>query len=126
MLANLSEKEGSIKGNNKNPTNISAPPGDFDANDEGYDQLLDENAPMERVVRYIIDKMKIPNYSWMKANETSYQINFSIETGSKCDDVVHMFSEWGIGQRDGSSISIVPCTLYYDPILGHEEVSDDA
>lgn len=38
-----------------------------------------------------------------------------MRSGTKCDDTIHMLSEWGIGQRDGSSISIIPCTLYNNP-----------
>jgi hypothetical protein len=71
---------------------------------------------MEKIMQMIIRKMKILNCTWLKANnENSYQITFCVESGTKCDDIIHLLSEWGIGQREGSSISIIPCTLYFDP-----------
>lgn len=76
---------------------------------------LDENASMERVMREIVDQMRIKNSSWVRVNSgNSYQITFSLENGVRCDDTIHMLSEFGIGQREGSSIAIVPCTLYHD------------
>lgn len=73
-------------------------------------------------MRFIFNKEKIPNVMWQKASEgKSYQITFSLQTGNKCDDVIHLLSEYGIGKREGSSITIIPCALFYDPIVEHEE-----
>lgn len=93
--------------------------------DEEDEKLLDDNMSMEKVMKEILEKMKISNCVWYKSyNGNSYQISFSITTGKLCDDVIHMLSEWGIGQREGSSISIVPCTLYYDPNLDQDDCED--
>lgn len=89
--------------------------------------FLDPQASMEKIMQLIIKKMKISNCSWLKGkHENSYQITFCIESGSKCDDIIHLLSEWGIGQREGSSISIIPCNLYFDPEQQNEqEVNDE-
>lgn len=76
---------------------------------------LDKTTPMEKVLREIIDRMRIRNASWHRVNAgNSFKISFSLEKGIRCDDTIHMLSEFGIGQKEGSSIAIVPCTLYND------------
>lgn len=76
---------------------------------------LDDMSSMEKVVREIIDKYRIKNASWVRVNSgNSYQVTFSLENGVRCDDTIHMLSEFGIGQKEGSSIAIIPCTLYSD------------
>lgn len=76
---------------------------------------LDKSTPMEKVLREIIERMRIRNASWHRVNGgNSFKISFSLEKGLRCDDTIHMLSEFGIGQKEGSSIAIVPCTLYND------------
>lgn len=76
---------------------------------------LDKTTPMERVLRELIDRMRIRNASWQRVNGgNSFKISFCLEKGIRCDDTIHMLSEFGIGEKEGSSIAIVPCTLYND------------
>lgn len=76
---------------------------------------LDKNSPMERILREIIERMRIRNASWQRVNGgNSFKISFCLEKGIRCDDTIHMLSDFGIGEREGSSIAIVPCTLYND------------
>lgn len=83
---------------------------------------LEDSASMEKVMREIIEMMLIKNSSWVRVNSgNSYQVTFSLESGVRCDDTIHMLSEFGIGQKEGSSIAIVPCTLYND----HHRVKND-
>lgn len=71
--------------------------------------------PMEQIIREIIRKMEITNVSWKKINSSNfYKISFCLEKGARCDETIHLLSEYGIGQKKGSSIAIVPCTLYDD------------
>lgn len=73
------------------------------------------NKSMECVMRDIIDKMQIRNVSWQKVNNgNSYKISFSLEKGVRCDDTIHLLSEYGIGQKKGSSCVIIPCSVYKD------------
>lgn len=74
---------------------------------------LDESCSMEKVIREIIARMRIKDSSWIRVNNgNSYQVTFSLENGVRCDDTIHMLSEFGIGQKEGSSVAIIPCTLY--------------
>lgn len=76
---------------------------------------LDIASPMEKIIREIIERMRIRNASWQRVNGgNSFKVSFSLEKGVRCDDTIHLLSEFGIGQRKGSSIAIVPCTLYSD------------
>lgn len=78
---------------------------------------------MERVLREICDRFLIRNASWVRVNSgNSYQVTFSLENGVRCDDVIHMLSEFGIGEKQGSSVAVVPCTLYKD---SHRKKHDD-
>lgn len=78
---------------------------------------------MERVLREICDRFRIKNASWVRVNSgNSYQVTFSLESGVRCDDVIHMLSEFGIGQKEGSSVAVVPCTLYKE---SHRKKDDD-
>lgn len=86
---------------------------------------LDETSSMEKVVREIIEQMHIKNSSWVRVNSgNSYQVTFSLENGVRCDDTIHMLSEFGIGQKAGSSVSIIPCTLYSDKQRFKEDDED--
>lgn len=83
---------------------------------------LDETSSMEKVMREIIDKMRIKNSSWVRVSSGNcYQVTFTLESGVRCDDTIHMLSEFGIGQKEGSSIAIIPCTLYSE----NQRVRDD-
>lgn len=85
---------------------------------------LNQHSSMEHVMNEVIEKMKIKNASWVSTNRgNSYQVTFSLDS-SRVDDTIHFLSEWGIGQREGSSISIIPCTLYYDQ-TNHEDTDDE-
>lgn len=100
------------------------------ANEEAIDKFfnvklsepqIDETSSMEKVLRQIISKIRITNSSWQRVNNgNSYQVTFSLENGVRCDETIHMLSEFGIGQREGSSIVIIPCTMYSD----HNRVRD--
>lgn len=97
---------------------------EIQANEEAVDKFfganlqrpqLDETTPMERIVREMIEKIRIKNASWVRVNSgNSYQVTFSLGNGVRCDDAIHMLSEYGIGMKEGSSIAIIPCNLYND------------
>lgn len=88
-------------------------------------QPLDDFSTMECVVREIIERIHIKNSSWVRVNSgNSYQVTFSLENGKRCDDTIHMLSEFGIGQKEGSSVAIIPCTLYTD--RHRSKVDDEA
>lgn len=101
-------------------------------NDEAIDKFfnrstnypnLNENSSMEKVVRFIVEKLRIRNVSWVRINNgNSFQVTFTLENGVRCDDAIHVLSEFGIGQKECSSVVIIPCTLYrHNHLVNHDD-----
>lgn len=70
---------------------------------------------MESVVLEIMKKMKVENAIWqLSKNGHFYQITFCTEVDGH-EAVLELLNKWGIGERDGSSLSIIPCPIYQKP-----------
>lgn len=93
--------------------------------DENEVEFLNElelpgDAYIEEIIEAIIKKKKLRRVTWLPTkNGEGHQILFNIEGGSRCDDTIRLLGEWGIGDREGTSVSVLPCTLYHEPI--HEK-----
>lgn len=73
---------------------------------------IETTAAMETVVREILKKLRIKSALWQTSDlKDSVQISLSVEAGYMQERLLTMLTEWGIGERDGSSISMVPCSL---------------
>lgn len=78
---------------------------------------LSEDASMECVVKAILKKMKVKSALWQRSEAGDvYYITFSVQSGYTHEKMLTMLREWGIGEREGSSVSIIPCTLLHKPI----------
>lgn len=78
---------------------------------------LNEDASMECIVKAILKKMKVKTALWQRSEEGDvYHITFSVTSGYTHEKMLTMLKEWGIGDREGSSVSIVPCTLLHKPV----------
>lgn len=78
---------------------------------------LNEDASMESVVKAILQKMKVKSALWQRSDLGDvYHIMFSVESGYTHEKMLTMLKEWGIGEREGSSVSIIPCTLLHKPM----------
>lgn len=78
---------------------------------------LNDDASMESVVKAILNKMKVKSALWQRSDQGDvYHIMFSVETGYTHEKMLTMLKEWGIGEREGSSVSVIPCTLLHRPI----------
>lgn len=42
-----------------------------------------------------------------------FQVIFSLESGNICEELLQVLRTFGIGSRYQSSISVIPCALYY-------------
>lgn len=63
----------------------------------------------------ILKKMKIENAIWqLSKNENFYQITFSVEVDNH-EVLLELLNKWGVGERDGSSLSMIPCPIYQKP-----------
>lgn len=78
---------------------------------------IEDDAPMEQVLRAILRKMKIKTALWQRSEAgDAYQVTFSLESGYCHEKMMTMLREWGIGEREGSSVSVLPCELMHKPI----------
>lgn len=85
---------------------------------------LPPDATMEDVVKETLRLMDIKNGSWMNSEDNqTIQIIFSMESNINCEKLLGMLSEWGVGEILGSSISVLPCTMYHKPHVS--EPSED-
>lgn len=69
---------------------------------------------MECIMQEIIKKYKINSDIWqLSKNQLYYQITFSIDIlYCRCEMMLNILSAWGIGERKGSCVSVMPCTIY--------------
>ncbi|XP_063702328.1 uncharacterized protein LOC134832273 [Culicoides brevitarsis] len=79
---------------------------------------LPPNAYMCQIMSAILKVKNIRRASWLDTkNGEGHQILFNIESGTRCDDTIRLLSEWGVGEREGTSVGVLPCTMYYEPIV---------
>lgn len=75
------------------------------------------DAYMEEILEAIIKKKNIKRVTWLDTkNGEGHQVLFNLESGPRCEDTIRLLSEWGVGEREGTSVSVLPCTLYHEPI----------
>lgn len=55
---------------------------------------------------------------------TSPQVIFSVEANPRTDNIVRWLNEWGIGDRAGSFVTILPCTLYKNAAENQSEADE--
>lgn len=80
---------------------------------------VENHASMETVMREILKKMRVRTAVWQNGDDgNTWQIVFSIEAGFPQERMLTMLTEWGIGERDGSVVSMMPCTVMAPPIRG--------
>lgn len=82
---------------------------------ESEDKLLHigKNSSMEQIMTELLQKLKIDNAIWhLSRNTNFYQITFAIESNFRHELVLNVLNDWGIGQRNGSSMSMIPCAIH--------------
>ncbi|XP_059620692.1 uncharacterized protein LOC132264481 [Phlebotomus argentipes] len=85
------------------------------------------NSPMETVVRELLQRAKIENATWTKlVGGQKIQVTFTVEIGQKCDRIKQTLLEWGIGTREGSTFSLMPCYFFNASATTPATDSDDA
>ncbi|XP_039485260.1 uncharacterized protein LOC120447771 [Drosophila santomea] len=80
-----------------------------------HDQLLDIplDTDQEQVVRQILQKFHIPNAVWLPSLDgNAYHISFSMDFDEHYENLYEALQEFGIGDREGSSISVVSCLAH--------------
>lgn len=89
--------------------------------DDTQSLMIATDSSMEVVLKEIIRKVKLTNAVWTKSdNFNNFQVLFTMESGDRSENLLRLLGEWGIGEREGSSVSLMPCTIYHKPIDGSE------
>ncbi|CAH1638606.1 unnamed protein product [Spodoptera littoralis] len=82
------------------------------------------DTPLETILAEIVERLDIKNAAWSSTKDDKFwQVTFSIESGSLSEELLQVLRTFGIGSRYQSSVSLVPCALYYK---SHDEVSPPA
>lgn len=77
---------------------------------------LPVNSTMECIMNEMFKKFNIDNAVWQLSKNTKYyQITFFVETNICHELVLTTLNEWGIGEKNGSSMSMIPCAIYSQP-----------
>lgn len=84
------------------------------------------DSSMETVMIELLKKLKIESAIWQQTkNNNCYQITFSIESDYRHELILNILNEWGIGERDGSCVSMIPCAIYNRPNQDFESESEE-
>ncbi|XP_059609450.1 uncharacterized protein LOC132256880 [Phlebotomus argentipes] len=84
-----------------------------EATKDTHELNIPPESSMERVLEEIIARGKISGAAWTEVRKSQkWQIIFTLENGHRCDRVTQWLSEWGIGYREGSTITLTPCTVH--------------
>ncbi|XP_030380462.1 uncharacterized protein LOC115628479 isoform X2 [Scaptodrosophila lebanonensis] len=70
---------------------------------------LPVDTPIEQVLREILRKFKIAAVWLSNVEGSMYQITFTIEFNEVYEKLHEALQEWGIGDREGSTVSVMNC-----------------
>lgn len=74
---------------------------------------ISEDSSMESIMNELFKKLKIDNAVWqLTKNMKFHQITFSVESNTRRELILSTLNEWGIGQRNDSVCSMIPCAVY--------------
>ncbi|XP_050403275.2 uncharacterized protein LOC126819336 [Patella vulgata] len=63
-------------------------------------------------VKRAIEDLEIEDCAWTKSDDNRYyKITFIEESGSRCEHILRRLQTAGVGQLDGSSISVIPLSI---------------
>ncbi|XP_074035151.1 uncharacterized protein isoform X2 [Leptinotarsa decemlineata] len=69
---------------------------------------------MQMALQTILIEMNITNSTWCGREQDNYQlVIFPIDSSDRCDEILEVLKENGIGQRFNSVVSVIPCSIQY-------------
>ncbi|KAI8426122.1 hypothetical protein MSG28_005074 [Choristoneura fumiferana] len=73
------------------------------------------DTPLESILSEVITRLNIVNNAtWTTTEENKHwQVLFSLDSCYECEELLQVLRNLGIGSRYNSSISVIPCTLYF-------------
>lgn len=104
-----------------NPLEYKRAEDDASSSNNGFLDLANDSS-MELILNELLKKLGIDNSVWQTSRDGAfYQITFTAEANHRHTIILSTLDEWGIGHRKGSSVSVIPCTVYNSPLRNHEE-----
>ncbi|XP_075979038.1 uncharacterized protein LOC142978459 [Anticarsia gemmatalis] len=72
------------------------------------------DTPLETILSEIVSRLDVKNAAWNSTKDDNFwQVIFSLESGNLSEELVQVLRTFGIGSRYQSSVSLLPCALYY-------------
>lgn len=91
----------------------------LDASGDKKSLKLSTDTPMEIIMIELIKKLKIENAFWQISRDKNYyQISFTVDD-YRHEVLLNILNEWGIGDRDGTTVSMIPYALHNKPNEGN-------
>ncbi|XP_023031393.1 uncharacterized protein LOC6642167 isoform X1 [Drosophila willistoni] len=85
----------------------------FTASSSDLLEDLPLETPQELVVRQILSKFHIENVMWsLNVEGNQYHVQFSMDYDETYELLYETLQDWGIGDREGSSISVISCLVH--------------
>uniref|UniRef100_A0A2A4JMC7 Uncharacterized protein n=1 Tax=Heliothis virescens TaxID=7102 RepID=A0A2A4JMC7_HELVI len=70
--------------------------------------------PLETILSEIVERLDIKNAAWNSTKDDKFwQVIFSLESGNLSEELLQVLRTFGIGSRHQSSVSVLPCALFY-------------
>lgn len=98
---------------------------DRKSNRDGFLNLPDDST-MECIMSELFKRLQIENAIWqLSKNANYYQITFSVESSYRHELILNVLSEWGIGLRNSSTLSMIPCAIYSQASSKDDSVDEE-
>ncbi|XP_046397947.1 uncharacterized protein LOC124164586 isoform X2 [Ischnura elegans] len=79
---------------------------------------------MEMLLSLALQKLGVDNAVWnLDKSGHFFQVYFTVDSGEPCEDCLQVLNEHGFGVRANTTVSVIPCTLFYK---GLEDEPDGA
>ncbi|CAG9793965.1 unnamed protein product [Diatraea saccharalis] len=80
------------------------------------------DTPLETILSEILTRLDINSASWTATKGNKFwKVTFSLKSGNLCEELLQVLRTFGIGSRGQSSMSVLPCTLYYKANTSEED-----
>ncbi|XP_026738343.1 uncharacterized protein LOC113501411 [Trichoplusia ni] len=82
--------------------------------------------PYFQILSEVVERLDIKNAAWNSTKDDKFwQVLFSLETGNLSEELLQVLKTFGIGSRHQSSVSVLPCALYYKSSDGNSTAASE-
>lgn len=77
-----------------------------------------------QLLETILKQMEVQNATWSSKYDKFQQIMFSLDSVEWCKEILQILQANNIGKKFKSSVSVIPCTVYYQEDENEEELDE--